>query len=203
MSGRRAGAFQTTGSNNIIIGNAGTAVDLNTIRLGVQGTQTRAFVAGIRGTAVVGGQSVVVNADGQLGVLLSSQRYKEDIRPMGDASSPLMKLRPVTFRYREPQPDGSKPVQYGLIAEEVEQVMPDLVVYNKDGTPESVAYQTLPGLLLNEYQKQAAELATAKAELAATRARLEAMDSEMAALKLAVSRLAAVPAGVDFASVVP
>lgn len=189
--GFQAGLNLTTGSNNIVIGNTGTAADLNTIRVGAQGTQNRTFIAGIRGTTVTGGQTVVVNADGQLGVASSSRRYKDDIQLMGEASSPLMQLRPVTFRYKEADADGSKPLQYGLIAEEVEQAMPDLVIYNKDGTPESVAYQVLPSLLLNEYQKQSRKLAAAEAELAETRTKFEAMEAEMAALKLAVSRLAA------------
>jgi hypothetical protein len=201
--GYQAGANLTTGSNNIIIGNQGTTADLNTIRIGVQGTQTRAFIAGIRGTTFAGGQLVMVNANGQLGVTSSSQRYKENIQPMGDASNPLMQLRPVTFHYKQAEEDGSKPMQYGLIAEEVEQAMPDLVIYNKDGTPESVAYQLLPSLLLNEYQKQTHKLAAAETELAETRSRLEAMDAELAALKLAVSRLAAAPSSVKLAASQP
>lgn len=194
--GFEAGLNLTTGSNNIIVGNAGNAADLNTIRVGVQGRQTRAFIAGIRGTNITAGQFVVVSADGQLGVTSSSRRYKEDVQPMGNASSPLMQLRPVTFHYRQAEADGSKPVQYGLIAEEVEQVMPDLVVYNRDGTPESVAYQLLPSLLLNEYQKQGRELAE-------TRAELEAMKTEMAALKMAVKHLAAAPSAGRLAASLP
>jgi len=215
--GYLAGLNLTTGSNNIIIGNTGVAADLNTLRIGVQGTQTRTFISGIRGTRVTGGQTVMVNANGQLGVTSSSQRYKENIQPMGDASNPLMQLRPVTFHYKQAEEDGSKPIQYGLIAEEVEQAMPDLVIYNKDGTPESVAYHLLPSLLLNEYQKQGhklaaadarlaaaeTELAETKSELAETKTRLEAMDAEMAALKLSVSRLAAASSAVTLAATQP
>jgi hypothetical protein len=179
-----AGGNWTTGSNNIAIANNGDAADLATIRIGAQGTQTRAFMAGIRGTRVNKGQAVMVDANGQLGVSRSSLRYKEDIHAMGDASKPLMNLRPVTFRYKEAEADGSKPIQYGLIAEEVEKVMPELVVYNEKGTPESVAYEILPSLLLNEYQKQGRELVAAKA-------RLEAMEAEMAAMRVMLNRLAA------------
>jgi len=198
--GNGAGFNLTTGSNNIAIGNRATATDSNIIRIGTQGTQTRTFIAGIRSATVTGGQTVVVNALGQLGVVSSSRRYKQDIQPMGNASNPLMQLRPVTFRYKQAEADGSKPVQYGLIAEEVEQVMPGLVVYNKDGSPESVAYHLLPSLLLNEYQKQGRELTAAKNELAQTTAKLEAMDAELAALKLAVSRFAAAPSPVQLAA---
>ena len=186
-----AGNAWTTGSNNIAIGNAGVAGESHTIRIGA--SQTTPFVAGIYNTRVTKARTVLVNANGQLGSSRSSIRYKEDVHTMGDASSPLMNLRPVTFRYKEAESDGSKPIQYGLIAEEVEKVMPDLVIYNAQGTPESVAYETLPSLLLNEYQKQGRELAAAKAELAETKARFESMASELAALKLAVSRLAAAP----------
>lgn len=194
--GFEAGVNLSTGSNNIIIGNTGTVADQNTIRIGSQGTHVRTFITGIRGTRVTAGQAVMVDANNQLGVISSSARYKEDIQPMGDASSPLMQLRPVTFRYKLPEADGSKPIQYGLIAEEVEQAMPDLVIYNNDGTPESVAYQLLPSLLLNEYQKQGRELAEAKAKL-------EVMDTELAALKLAMSRLAAAPSAVQLAASKP
>jgi len=73
---------------------------------------------------------------------------------MGDASSGLLDLRPVTFRYKKPYADGSKPIDYGLIAEEVAEVYPDLVVKNNDGEVESVQYHKLTSMLLNELQKE-------------------------------------------------
>ena len=73
---------------------------------------------------------------------------------MGEASRDLMRLRPVTFRYKKPFADGSKPVQYGLIAEEVDEVYPDLVAHSADGQIETVKYQVLDSMLLNEMQKQ-------------------------------------------------
>jgi len=82
---------------------------------------------------------------------------------MADASERLLKLRPVTFRYKQPNVRGERPVQYGLIAEEVQTVFPELVVLNKDGQPETVAYQTLPALLLNEYQKEHKQLEAERA----------------------------------------
>lgn len=194
--GYQSGSQWTSGSNNIAIGNVGNAADLNTIRIGTPGVQSRTFIAGVRNVKVLKGQAVMVDINGQIGTTKSSIRYKEDVHSMGDASSPLMNLRPVTFRYKEAAPDGSKPIQYGLIAEEVEKVMPDLVIYNDQGTPESVAYETLPSLLLNEYQKQGRELAAAKAKL-------ETMETELAALKLAVSRLAAAPSTVKLAATAP
>jgi len=77
---------------------------------------------------------------------------------MGAASERLLKLRPVTFRYKKDQPSDERPIQYGLIAEEVAEVFPELVVYNKDGQPETVAYHLLAALLLNELQKSDAQL---------------------------------------------
>ena len=196
--GSGAGGNWTVGSNNIAVAAPGVAGEAATIRIGEQGVQTRTFIAGIRGTRVNRGQAVQVDANGQLGTSRSSIRYKEDVHSMGDASNPLMNLRPVTFRYKEAEPDGGKPIQYGLIAEEVEKVMPDLVIYNDKGTPESVAYEILPSLLLNEYQKQGRELAAAKA-------RLEAMEAEMAAMRVVLNRLAAAssPQGSSFAALEP
>jgi hypothetical protein len=116
---------------------------------------------------------------------------------MGDASNRLLELRPVTFHYRQAEEDGSRPLQYGLIAEDVAEVMPELAVYNEDGTPESVAYQVLPSLLLNEYQKQnrrlvvsEAELASAKSTLSRTEQRLQSVEAELAAMKAMLMTLA-------------
>jgi trimeric autotransporter adhesin len=152
--GYQAGYYLTTGSNNIDIANPGVAGDDSTIRIGTVGYQTAAFLAGVSGANVSGGAAVVVNSSGQLGVMSSSRRYKEDIQPMAGASERLLKLRPVTFRYKQADAQGKKPLQYGLIAEEVAEVFPELVVLNKDGQPETVAYQVLAPLLVNELQKE-------------------------------------------------
>jgi hypothetical protein len=98
---------------------------------------------------------VLIDGNGQLGTVNSSRRYKEDIQDMSDASRGLMRLRPVTFRYRNPFADGSKPVQYGLIAEEVAEVYPDLVARSADGQIETLKYQVLDAMLLNEVQAAA------------------------------------------------
>jgi hypothetical protein len=100
---------------------------------------------------------MIDSTTGQLGTVSSSRRYKEDIHDMGGASEGLMRLRPVTFRYKKPFDDGSKPIQYGLIAEEVAQVYPDLVARSADGQIETVKYQLLDPMLLNEVQRQHAE----------------------------------------------
>jgi hypothetical protein len=155
--GYQAG-YYPLGSNNIEIGSSGAAVDSAVIRIGVQGTQKKTYLAGVRGTNVTGGVAVMVTSAGQLGVVSSSIRYKEDVRPMGNSSDRLLQLRPVSFRYKQPDEKGQKPVQYGLIAEEVAQAMPELVVYNDKGQPETVAYQTITPMLLNELQKEHGQL---------------------------------------------
>jgi len=147
-------------SNNIHIGSAGLPPDSGVIRIGTLGTQTSFFVAGVNGvtTGGSGAVPVVVDSNGQLGTVSSSQRFKEDIQDMGESSSNLLRLRPVTFRYRQAYADGSKPLDYGLIAEEVAQVYPDLAVKGADGQVETVQYQKLTPMLLNELQKQHQEM---------------------------------------------
>ena len=124
----------------------------------------------------------------------SSLRFKRDVADMGGASSRLMELRPVTFHYKT-QPDG--PLQYGLIAEEVEQVMPELVVQDATGQVETVAYHELPAMLLNELQKQQGQIAdqakTIKAQqtqIEALRAALTARETESTQLKGLLERVA-------------
>ncbi|MGH9777053.1 MAG: tail fiber domain-containing protein, partial [Candidatus Acidiferrales bacterium] len=166
-----AGSNATSGSVNIYIGHAGVAAESNKIRIGVQGVQNGTFIAGISGTAVVG-SGVLVTGAGQLGVAASTRRVKEDIHEMGEASATLLRLRPVTFRYRLAMADGSKPLQYGLIAEEVAEVMPELVVYDEEGRPQTVQYHVLPTLLLNELQRQRVEVDQLRAQLEQQRAEL-------------------------------
>src|SRR5262249_42849472 len=160
-----AGINVTTGSSNIEIGNGGSAADTKVIRIGTQGTQTSTFIAGISGSSVTGAD-VVVNGSGRLGVVASSMRYKKDIKTMGAASKGLMKLRPVTFKYKT---DGNGTTQYGLVAEEVQNVYPELVTYDADGRIETVRYSMLTSMLLNEVQKQSAELREQRDENAVLR----------------------------------
>ena len=152
----------TTGFENIDIGNVGVAAESGTIRIGVAGPQTAAYIAGINGSAVAGTADVVVTSAGQLGVMASSARYKRDIHYMGQSSAGLMKLRPVTFRYKN-DPEATR--QYGLVAEEVERVYPELVVHDADGKILSVRYSTLTSMLLNELQKQTRDNARKAARL--------------------------------------
>jgi hypothetical protein len=148
-----AGSNLTTGSNNIAIDHDGVAGESATTRIG--DSQTRAFIAGIRGvtTGVADGIAVLIDSTGQLGTISSSRRFKTDIHDMKDASSKILQLRPVTFHYKaDIDPSGTE--QYGLIAEEVAEVMPELVAHDKSGQIESVKYHLLATLLLNEVQKQ-------------------------------------------------
>jgi hypothetical protein len=147
-------------SNNIHIGSVGASGDNGTVRIGTNGTQTSFFVAGVRGvtTGDNNAVAVMIDSNGQLGTISSSRRFKEDIRNMGDASESLMRLRPVTFRYKQPFDDGSRPIQYGLIAEEVAEVYPNLVAHSPDGRIETVKYQVLGPMLLNEVQRHDTEI---------------------------------------------
>jgi endosialidase-like protein len=172
--GAEAGTKLTSGDKNIYLGHKGRASESNTMRLG--SAQTRAFIAGITGVPL-SGATVTINNNGQLGIVASSTRYKQDIHDMGEHSQGLLKLRPVTFRYKHDPQDHQ---QYGLIAEEVAQVYPELVTKGADDKVESVQYHELIPMLLNEVQHQQQEIAELKAqaqqvsELKAQNARLEA-----------------------------
>jgi hypothetical protein len=169
--GVRAGRNLTTGNDNIALGNESVAGESATIRMGTAGTHTRAFIAGIRGvtTANANAIPVLVDSAGQLGTISSSRRFKQDIADMGDRTERLLALRPVVFRYRELQtlPDGSPvPLEYGLIAEEVAEVFPELVVNDEEGQPFTVKYHLLSSMLLNVLKQQAHQLEEQRSELA-------------------------------------
>jgi len=150
--GANAGGNLTIGNNNIDIGNAGVAAEANTVRVGMQGTHRRTFIAGISGVAVAG-STVVVNASGQLGVAASSERFKDEIKPMNNLSESLFALKPVTFRYKK-EIDPTRTSQFGLVAEEVEKVDPALVVRDKEGKAYTVRYDQVNAMLLNEFLKE-------------------------------------------------
>jgi trimeric autotransporter adhesin len=180
--GYKAGYNNTSGTDNIWIGSRGTAVaESNTLRIGGATGEgdfelNRVFIAGIR-YATVSDTPVFVDSTGQLGTFTSSRRFKEEIEDMGSASEDLYRLRPVTFRYKQPSADGRRPLLYGLIAEEVADVFPNLVTYDREGLPDTVQYHLLDGMLINELQKhrrtieqQQAMLESQQAELAELRA---------------------------------
>jgi len=157
--GSGTGTTLTTGSNNIYISaNAGTAAESTTTRIGVQGTQTACFIGGVRGVSLtLSGLAVVVDANGQFGTVLSTEKIKKNIRNMKNVSSNIFKLRPVVFTYKN---DTTDTEQYGLIAEEVARVFPTIVVKDEHDQPLSVQYHVLPVLLLNEMQKQQVTIET-------------------------------------------
>lgn len=180
--GMNAGFLMVNGNQNIYIGNDGHAADNFTMRIG--GIQTRAFMAGIRGvTTATAAIPVLVGTDGQLGTVSSSRRYKEDIAEMGELSARLFKLRPVTFRYTQPAADGMKPLDFGLIAEEVADVFPELAVRGIDGQIETVAYHKLPALLLNELQRQQATIDRQATAITALETRLATIEATTVAVK--------------------
>ena len=129
------------------------AAEANTIRIGKSGTQKKTFIAGIRGVTVSSGVGVIVGSSGQLGTVVSSARFKEAIKPMDKASEAILALKPVTFRYKE-ELDPNKIPQFGLVAEEVEKVNPDLVARDEEGKVMTVRYEAVNAMLLNEFLKE-------------------------------------------------
>ncbi len=167
--GFKAGVTLVNGNNNIYIGNQGAGDESQTIRIGTAQTQT--FIAGIATTPIVAnGATVEIDTTtGQLGLGLqvSSARYKRDIAPMGIRSEGVLRLRPVTFAYKN---DAQGRTHYGLVAEEVAAVFPELVTHTATGEVQTVRYQELIPMLLNELQRQRQELQHQHQELAELRA---------------------------------
>jgi Chaperone of endosialidase len=186
--------YYTSGSNNVEIANHGVAGENNTIRIGTVGTQKTAFVAGVYGTPLTGA-AVVVTSTGQLGVVVSSERYKTDITPIGDRTSKLERLRPVTFHLKS---DPNGPLQYGLIAEEVAKVYPDLVVRDDTGRIDGVRYDELAPMLLGEMQQQTQVVAQQAMEIQQLKlqmAQMQALTRELqASVRLSLGRHALVAA---------
>ena len=160
--GFNAGIAHTTGDNNIYVGHVGVASESNTIRIGtvsavtddvgaVHAVHRSTYIAGVSGVAVMG-SPVVVSPAGQLGVRMSSEQFKDAIQPMDKASEAILALKPVTFRYKK-EIDPDRIPQFGLVAEEVEKVNPDLVARDRLGTPYTVRYEAVNAMLLNEFLK--------------------------------------------------
>jgi trimeric autotransporter adhesin len=171
--GTNAG-YAVTGSNNIDIGSTGSGGESGVIRIGGP-SQSAAYIAGISSTQLTG-SAVYVAANGQLGVLASSERYKTEIAPLSGSTQKLQELRPVSFHLKS-DPKGA--VQYGLIAEEVNKVFPELVIRDEAGTIQGVRYDELAPMLLSEVQKQerkidaqAAQISELKQQLAGIQAAL-------------------------------
>jgi hypothetical protein len=176
--GFNAGLNLTTGSNNIDIGNSGATAESNTIRIGVQGTQTFTIIAGISNDIQAFGTPVIVTTDGFLGVATSSARFKDQIKPMDKASEALFALKPVTFHYKK-KIDPAGISQFGLVAEEVEKVNPELVVRDKEGKPYSVRYDQVNAMLLNEFLKEHQKLEKLEATVADLAAELREVKADV------------------------
>src|SRR6267143_711490 len=172
--GYQAGINHTTGSNNIEIGAAGVAGEANKIRIGKQGTQKNTYIAGIFGATVANGVAVRIDSTGHLGTLTSSARFKEAIKPMDKASEAILALKPVTFRYKE-ELDPDKIPQFGLVAEQVEKVNPDLVVRDEDGKVNTVRYEAVNAMLLNEFLKEHRRVQELKGTVAQQQKQIEAL----------------------------
>ena len=151
--GFTAGEMVQGGSHNIEIAHHGTPGDIATIRIGTKKNQKNTYIAGITGVTVAGGVGVIVDASGHLGTVTSSARFKDNVRPMDKASEAILALKPVTFCYKkEIDPEGIP--QFGLVAEQVEKVNPDLIARDEQGKPFTVRYEAVNAMLLNEFLKE-------------------------------------------------
>jgi hypothetical protein len=157
-NGESALSSNTTGSNNTALGiNAGNGVITasSVICIGAFGANVSnsCFIGNIRGVTTVNNDAipVVIDSAGQLGTASSSRRYKTDIKPIDKASESILALKPVSFRYKAHK---DTTPQFGLIAEEVADINPNLVIYDSDGKPYTVCYDAVNAMLLNEFLKE-------------------------------------------------
>jgi hypothetical protein len=152
--GFQAGRSLKIGNNDIYIGNPGAAPsESSSIRIGTTGTQNNTYIAGISGVTVAEGVGVIIDTSGHLGTVVSSERFKDAVRPMDKASEAILSLKPVTFRYKTAlDPQGTP--QFGLVAEQVEKVNPDLVARDAEGKPYTVRYEAVNAMPLNEFLKE-------------------------------------------------
>ena len=170
--GYNAGYNLTTGSNNIDIGNPGLAVEANTIRIGAVRAQANTYIAGVNGVTVPSGVGVIIDTNGHLGTVVSSKRFKDNVRPMDKESEAVLSLQPVTFRYKHELDPADVP-QFGLVAEEVAKVNSDLVARDEEGKPYTVRYEAVNAMLLNEFLKAHRQLGEQQAEIEDLKAALK------------------------------
>ncbi len=178
MIGYNTGGSVTTGNNVIVIG------------AGLPGSNTAnsTYIAGISGATASGGVEVYCNTSSQLGTVNSSRRYKENIKDLGNFSDNIYKLRPVQFNYIS---DQEKWFEAGLIAEEVEDVYPEIIVYNKDGEVETIRYKQVYMMMLNEQQKDHARIATLEDQCSALQQTNNLMSAQIADLQAKIEMLLA------------
>ena len=169
------------GNDNIYIGATsadGVTSESSTIRIGDPDFVTACYVAGISGRTASGGVQVFITGDGKLGTLTSSARFKNDIKPMANASESILALNPVTFRYKR-EIDSTGTSQFGLVAEDVEKVNPDLVVRDKEGKPYSVRYEQVNAMLLNEFLKEHRKVEQLEKQVEALTAGLQKVNAQL------------------------
>jgi hypothetical protein len=182
-----AGANLAAGNNNIDIGNIGVPAEANIIRIGAQvavtdpfgvlhPAHTAAYVAGIRDADAAAGDAVFVTTDGKLGTVNvpSAARFKDEIMPMNKASEVIFALNPVTFRYKK-ELDQNRVPQFGLVAEEVEKTAPDLVKRDHNGQLQTVRYDAVNAMLLNEFLKEHRKVEQMEATIAHQQEQIEAL----------------------------
>jgi hypothetical protein len=189
--GAHAGFNISTGSNNIHIGNVGAGNESGTVRIG-DNNQTKTFIAAINGLNQGSPTAVFINTlTGQLGTTLpaSSRRYKKEIKPMDTASEALLALKPVSFHYKS---DNTKTPQFGLIAEDVADVNPDLVVRDENGEIYTVRYDAVNAMLLNEFLKEHCKNEEQEATIARQQKQIDALTAGLQ--KISVQLEASKPA---------
>src|SRR5262249_32247669 len=173
----------------IDIGNLGIAGEANTIRIGTVGTQTSTYIAGIMGKPSPMGMPVFINANGQLGSAPSSARFKDEIKPMDKASETILALKPVSFHYKK-EIDPDRTPQFGLVAEQVEKVNPDLVLRDADGKPYTVRYDAVNAMLLNEFLKARRQIDAQQKQIDALTAGLQKVSAQLELAKPAPQTVA-------------
>jgi hypothetical protein len=186
--GANAGNQVEHGDNNIEIGNIGTRFDSGVIRIGTRQQQT--YIKGISGVTVASGVGVVVSPAGQLGTLTSSARYKDNIQSMDKASESLLSLKPVTFRYKKELDPDAIP-QFGLVAEQVEKVDPDLVARDEEGKPYTVRYEAVNAMLLNEFLKEHRKVEEQSNQIAEQDSKVQTLEATVTRLESALKAQAA------------
>jgi trimeric autotransporter adhesin len=175
-----AGSNVTTAANVICIGYAVAGANVD----------NSCFIGSIFGEPSSGGTAVLINSDGKLGTNTSSRRFKEEIKPMKRASEALFALKPVTFRYKK-ELDAKRTPQFGLVAEEVEKVNPDLVVRDKEGKPYTVRYDAVNAMLLNEFLKEHRKVEEQKAIIAQLKKDFAHQQKQIEALTAGLQKVSA------------
>lgn len=192
--GNNSGINLVSGNDNLDFSNAGAAGDQGVIRIGTEGTQTATYIAGIMTSPLASALAIGVNPSGRLGVRASSARFKEAIEPMAHSSEAIYALKPVKFRYRKELDPAAAP-QFGLVAEEVEKVDPELVARDDAGRPFTVRYDEVNTMLLNEFLKEHRKVEALQDAMSRQQKAIEKLESDLAAQAAQIRRVSAQPTG--------